>query len=217
VPQNKHTIELEINKRDKLDYLLFLPPAYDPAVRWPLIFFLHGSGERGSDIDLVKKFGLPKRLETWQDCPFIVVSPQCPTDSYWTFHLDALNGLLDAIVGTYAIDTDRVYLTGMSMGGLGTWLLAMMVPDRFAALAPVCGRGNRTTACRIKHIPIWVFHGQKDNVVPIRESEIMVEALKQCGADVKFTAYPDADHDSWTETYNNPQLYEWFLQHRKQQ
>jgi predicted peptidase len=217
MPQQAQSIDLEIRKNDRLNYLLFLPEGYSEksADRWPLILFLHGSGERGDDLNQVKRYGLPKRLETWPDCPFVVVSPQCPAESYWTFKLDALDALLDHVLKSYAVDPARVYLTGMSMGGLGTWLLAMIRPERFAALAPVCGRGNRTTACLIKDLPIWVFHGAKDETVPIGESERMVDALKACGADVRFTVYTDAGHDSWTETYDNSALYEWFLKHRK--
>jgi predicted peptidase len=215
--QQKQSVDLVISKRDRLNYLLFLPRDYGkPATdRWPLILFLHGAGERGDDLDLVKKYGLPLRLETWPECPFVVVSPHCPTDSYWTFKLDALDALLDHVLETYAVDADRIYLTGLSMGGLGTWLLAMIRPDRFAALAPVSARGNRTTACLIKHLPIWVFHGAKDDVVPVGESERMVDALKDCGAAVRFTVYPEAGHGGWMDTYGNPELYEWFLQHRR--
>jgi predicted peptidase len=214
VPQQPQSIEVEITKRDRLNYLLFLPEGYDKNPAWPLILFLHGAGERGDDLDLVKKYGLPQRLEAWPDCPFVVVSPQCPAESYWTFKLDSVDALLSKIVNSYAVDPARIYLTGLSMGGLGAWLLAMLHPERFAAIAPVCGRSNRTTACLIKDIPVWVFHGAKDEVVPISESERMVTALQECGADVRFTVYPEAGHDSWTETYDNPELYAWFLKHR---
>ena len=128
--------------------------------------------------------------------------------------MEALNALLDEIVSKYAVDEDRIYLTGLSMGGFGTWSLATAYPERFAALAPICGRGNPEKAHVLKDIPVWVFHGAKDETVPPENSQQMVNALKECGADVQYTIYPDAGHDSWTETYNNPKLYEWFLEHK---
>ena len=123
--------------------------------------------------------------------------------------------MLDEIQGKYKVDPDRVYLTGLSLGGFGTWETATQHPERFAAIAPICGGGRPFMARRLKNLPAWVFHGEKDPVVPIKRSEEMVEALKAAGGDVKFTRYPEAQHDSWTETYNNPQLYEWFLQHKR--
>ena len=109
------------------------------------------------------------------------------------------------------MNTGRIYLTGLSMGGYGTWSLAIAYPGRFAAIAPVCGGSEPFFAGRIKDIPAWIFHGAKDSVVPVSKSEEMVNALKKHGSNVKFTVYPEAKHDSWTATYNNPELYEWFL------
>ncbi|MGE5608986.1 MAG: prolyl oligopeptidase family serine peptidase [Bacillota bacterium] len=199
----------------KLDYLLYLPEAYDKdsAKKWPLILFLHGAGERGSDVNKVKVHGVPKIVEGKKDFPFIVVSPQCPEDRWWEPF--ELNALLDEIMASYRVDADRVYLTGLSMGGFGTWDLAMRSPGRFAAIAPICGGGNPVMAFRIKDIPAWVFHGEADPVVPLQRSVEMVEALKKVKADVKFTTYPGVGHDSWTQTYENPELYTWFLSHRR--
>jgi len=220
--QKAHSFEKKVLKTLRLDYLLFLPQGYgsDPQGRWPLILFLHGAGERGDDLALVKKHGIPKIVERQNDFPFIALSPQCPADSAWWVHNDALDALLDEIVGTYAADPDRLYLTGLSMGGYGAWHLATLYPHRFAAVAPICGGGLwffgfPENVCRLKDVPVWAFHGAKDPAVPLEESEKMVEALKDCGGDVRFTVYPDAGHDSWTETYDNPELYEWFLQHRR--
>ena len=209
--------EIEIVKTVRLRYLLFLPDEYsrDPKRKWPLILFLHGAGERGDDLDLLKRHGIPKITERWRDFPFIAVSPQCPRYSWWTAEIESLNALLDHIVESYSVDVSRVYLTGLSMGGFGTWRLAASYPERFAAIAPICGGGDPEWAPRLKDIPVWVFHGAKDEIVPLSESEKMVEALKACGGNVRFTVYPDAGHDSWTQTYENPELYEWFLQHSK--
>ena len=207
--QEAHTFQMPV----QLDYLLFLPKGHQETSveKWPLILFLHGAGERGDDLELVKKHGIPKIVEKNPDFPFIAVSPQCPEGSWWTSELRVLNALLDEIIEKYSVDTKRIYLTGLSMGGFGTWSLATMQPERFAAIAPICGGGEPRWAARsLKDVPVWVFHGAKDTVVPPKRSEEMVEALKAQGGDVQFTLYPDAGHDSWTETYDNPELYEWF-------
>jgi len=216
--QQAYTFEREsATGKVRLHYLLFLPQDYQEEIgkRWPLILFLHGLGERGDnleDLELLKAHGPPRLVEEQPDFPFIVLSPQCPSDSYWGYQLDNLNALLDEVVATCAVDPDRLYLTGLSMGGDGAWALAIRYPERFAALVPIAARGNEDEACKLKDLPIWVFHGAKDTVVPPSESEEMVKALEECGGDVRFTLYPDAEHDSWTETYNNPELYTWLLQ-----
>jgi len=197
------------------DYYLHLPASYgsDRQKKWPLILFLHGSGERGYDINEVKANGLPHNLDDQPDFPFIVVAPQCPPDEWWSAF--ELNDLLDRVEAKYRVDTDRVYLTGLSMGGFGSWDLAIESPERFAAVAPVCGGGDPADVARIKDIPVWVFHGAKDQTVPIRRSQEMVDALKKAGGNVKFTIFPDAGHDSWTQAYAMPELYDWLLkQHR---
>ena len=212
--QEPLAFEKTITKRVGCSYLLYLPQGYgEEAERWPLLLFLHGAGERGDDLELVKKHGPPKLLEEGRDLPFIVVSPQCPQGETWSN--DVLLSLLDEIADHYSVDDDRVYLTGLSMGGYGTWLLAAEHPERLAAIAPICGGGSRLQAHKLEHLPVWAFHGAQDQTVPISESEEMVEALRACGGNVRFTVYPDAAHDAWTETYENPALYEWFLQHRR--
>lgn len=216
VGQHPQALEKTVTKTVAIKYLLFLPQDYGKKdQQWPLILFLHGAGERGDNLDLVKKHGPPKIVDQKPDFPFVVISPQCPADSWWTEEGDALIALLDDILAHYRVDPDRVYLTGLSMGGFGTWDLAIAYPKRFAAIAPICGRGKPYMVKRIKDVPAWVFHGGKDPVVPIKDSEDMVNALKKVGAEVKFTVYPEAGHDSWTETYNNPALYDWFLAHRR--
>jgi predicted peptidase len=179
------------------------------------MLFLHGAGERGEDLEKVKVHGPPKLIEQGKDFPFIVISPQCPEDQWWS--ITDLDVLLDEIIGEYKVDTDRIYVTGLSMGGFATWDLAIKYPNRFAAIAPVCGGGNSRLVSTLKELPVWVFHGAKDNVVPLKSSQEMVDALEKADGEVKFTIYPEATHDSWTETYNNPELYEWFLQKRKVQ
>jgi predicted peptidase len=205
---------------DHLNYLLFLPQGYgvDPQQRWPLILFLHGMGERGdtlADLVRVKLHGPPEWVEKQPDLPFIVLSPQCPSTVFWVDELAALNALLDHVIATYSVDATRLYLTGLSMGGEGTWALAIKYPDRFAALAPVAAFGQTTTGlCRIKSIPVWAFHGAKDKLVYLQWGQRMVKALRDCGGNVRFTVYPDAEHDdsTWNATYENPALYTWFLE-----
>lgn len=209
--QTPHDFQKEITLTLTANYLLYLPTDYNNANKdFPLVLFLHGAGERGTDIEKVKIHGLPKLINQGKDFPFIVVSPQCPEDIFW--NVDVLIALLDEIVNNYRVDTNRIYVTGLSMGGHGTWELAMRQPNRFAALAPVCGWADTSKACSIAHIPTWVFHGAKDEVVPVKAAEDMVKALKNCGSDVKLTIYSEANHDSWTETYNNEDLYKWFLE-----
>ena len=211
--QKAQHFEKEITVKVKLNYLLFLPKGYEEGdKKWPLMLFLHGAGESGDDLNKVKIHGPPKIVETKSDFPFILVSPQSPGRGW---NPDTLKALLDDIMATYRVDRDRVYLTGLSMGGYGTWTLATAHPDYFAAIAPICGGGNPSDAKKLKDLPIWVFHGAKDEAVPLRRSEEMVNALKDLGADVKFTVYPEAGHDSWTETYNNPELYQWMLSHKR--
>jgi len=214
--QHPQSFEKAITKNLSCEYLLFLPEGYSKnKPGWPLILFLHGAGERGSDLNKVKVHGPPKIVEKQKDFPFIVVSPQCPEDDWWTDKTEVLINLLDDIVARYNVDTERVYLTGLSMGGYGSWALAAEYPKRFAAVAPICGGGNRIMAFRLKDMPVWAFHGAKDNVVPLKQSEEMVDAIKARGGDARLTVYPNAGHDSWTETYNNKELYDWFLKHRK--
>jgi predicted peptidase len=213
--QTQNDFSVKITRTVPSRYLLYLPKDYDKRSkeRWPLILFLHGSGERGDDLDKVKTHGPPKLIAQGQEMPFIVVSPQCPERGRW--EPEVLSALLDSVTKKYKVDKDRIYLTGLSMGGFGTWALATAEPDRFAAIAPICGGGNPQLASRLKDVPTWVFHGGKDPTVPIKESEDMVAALKAAGGDVKFTVYPEAGHDSWTQAYNDPELYKWFLSHRR--
>jgi predicted peptidase len=211
--QQAKVLEKQITVR--LNYLLFLPEGYSAEgdKKWPLMLFLHGAGERGSDINKVKVHGPPKIVERRKDFPFIVISPQCPANSWWRPY--ELMALLDEIEGKYNVDKDRVYLTGLSMGGFGTWDLASQYPQHFAAIAPICGGGNPAQARRLKDLPAWVFHGDADRVVPVALSDEMVEALKKAGADVKYTRYEGIDHDSWTKSYANEELYQWMLSHKR--
>jgi predicted peptidase len=207
-------------------YLLYLPQGYSPSAtnRWPLILFLHGIGENGTNIWKTTVHGPAKYIAKHPDFPFILLSPQCPVGHKWSDEM--VLDILDEVATKYAVDTNRIYLTGLSLGGFGTWSLATTYPQRFAAVVPICGGegligiiasgfdSKKTRA--LKNLPFWVFHGGKDPVVPVAESERMVAELKKFGCkDVQLTIYPDALHDSWTQTYDNPELYDWFLKHSR--
>ncbi len=211
--QQSKKLDKDIKKKITLSYLLFLPENYATKDQWPLILFLHGAGERGDDLELVKKHGPPKMVDQDPDFPFIVISPQCPKDSWWTQELNELTALLDEIESKYNVDKTRIYLTGLSMGGFGSWALAIKQPDRFAAVVPICGGGEKFLAGRLKNVPIWAFHGAKDKAVPVQKSKEMVQAVNNAGGKAKLTIYPEAEHDSWTQTYDNPELYDWLLNH----
>jgi predicted peptidase len=252
--QTVASFERTVSKKVGYSYLLSLPTGYQPSGEktWPLILFLHGSGERGSDPWLVARHGPPKLIRG--DVPgaaptkgkasapaetpeaavkreqsakllrenFIVVSPQCPLTTRWDD--DAVLALLDEIIAKHKVDVHRVYLTGLSMGGYGTWSVGLKNPQRFAAIVPICGGGMlidvllgaREQKSALTSLGVSVFHGGQDPTVPVVESERLVAALKKAGVtDVQFTVYPEAKHDSWTETYNNPELYAWLLRHER--
>jgi predicted peptidase len=199
-----------------LRYLLYLPPEYaaDEAKKWPLVLFLHGSGERGDDLEKVKLHGPPKLLAAKPDLPAIVVSPQCPADSRW--NAAELAKLVDELANTYRVDQQRLYVTGLSMGGAGTWSLLAEYPDLFAAAVPICGRGDVSAAEKIAKTPTWVFVGGKDRPQTVTGNEEMVAALKKAGANVQFKLYPDLPHDCWTVTYEDPKVWEWLLAQKRE-
>ena len=212
-PGRQTAASLDTQVRVTLDYLLCLPRDYQKKDSWPLMLFLHGAGERGDDLERVKVHGPPKLIETGKDFPFIVVSPQCKSKRWW--RPIKLTALLDEIVANYKVDEDRVYVTGLSMGGFGTWDLAAYTPDRFAAIVPICGGGEPYRTKQYPHLPVWAFHGDRDTVVPAQRSQDMVDALKKHDGNAKLTIYPEAGHDSWTETYDNPELYKWLLEQKR--
>lgn len=201
-----------------LDYLLYLPGDYHEGggTHWPLMLFLHGRDESGNDVNLVKRHGIARVVEESEDFPFITVSPQCPSSTDWVALVEPLMSLLNAVTREFQVDRQRIYLSGLSMGGRGTWALAVEYPETFAALVPICGRVPDVDQFLekvkvLKEVPTWVFHGAKDSRVSVQNSDSIVAALSQVQANVRYTVYPEADHDSWTETYNNPELYRWLL------
>lgn len=243
--QTVHSFERALTKSVGYKYLLALPPDYNAAngKRWPVLLFLHGSGERGNDVWAVVRHGPPKLLRSDVTPPagetpndrarrenarqslaenFIVVSPQCPKNAWW--ETEALLALLDEVAATHPVDPQRVYLAGLSMGGYGAWELGLAHPERFAALIAICGGGSFATLFQsnthkrhaLRTLGIWAFHGAKDETVPVSESQRLFDRLKALKVDdVKLTVYPDAKHDSWTATFSNPEIYSWLLRHER--
>lgn len=220
-------------------YLLYLPSDYvQDGTTYPLIFFLHGAGERGSNLTAVKTHGPPKivasattlqRMFGADGFPFMVVSPQCPANEWWLN--ESINEVLNEVLDKYPVDRRRIYMTGLSMGGFGTWSFASAYPQLIAAAAPICGASAVSNWSGLKtytsmkppdaqlenliDIPIWAFHGQNDSVVPVKLDQKTVDQVTALGGNVQFTIYPNTDHDSWTKTYNNLELYQWFLSNVK--
>jgi predicted esterase len=209
------TIEIQTS----LDYLIYLPPNYakKAAQKWPVLLYLHGAGERGNEINKVKAWGPTKYVETKGDLPFIVISPQCPSNKRWNDEIMqvTLKNLTDQLTQEYRVDQERIYLTGLSMGGYGTWALATQYPDYFAAMAMFCGSGDETLASKISHLPTRIYHGAKDSVVPISESDKLVKALTKHNGYVDYTVYPIKEHVCWSEDYQDRNFYTWFLKHSR--
>ena len=206
-----------IEKTVTLQYAVYTPDDYDGTRAYPLIVMLHGAGERGTDPSLLWRHGLLKNVKEGKRYPAIIVAPQVPdTSKYWANYNESLNVFLDGIIESYNVDTSRIYLTGLSMGGTGTWHWLLANPERFAAAAPICGTGVYWNAHMVANIPLWVFHGDKDAVVPVEESINMVNAIKNRGGDPKLTIYEGVGHNSWELAYND-ELVEWLLSHKKEQ
>jgi predicted peptidase len=214
----------EDRQRDvTIRYMLFVPQGYsDDQKRWPLMLFLHGLGECSEDdLSRVKIHGPPKFVDSQPDFPFVVVAPQClppkggMDDVPKAWQPEPLIKLLDHVTQNLRIDRSRVYVTGLSMGGFGTWRLVAAHPERFAAAVPICGGGEPAKmAAPLSRVPIWAFHGALDQVVPLARSREMVDAVRRAGGDVRLTVYPDVEHNSWAATYENQDVYDWLLSHR---
>ena len=214
--QHAQHFERKVAHRVSGDFLLYLPADFDPQARkkYPLLIFMHGSGESGHDLGRLKGQGPPMIVETRKDFPFIVVSPQAP-EHYAGFDPAMLNAMLDELIERLPIDVDRVYLTGLSMGGEWSYGWASMNPERFAAIAPISGAWDTDTACALKNVPVWAFHGANDDIVPTADDQAMTEAINKCGGNARITIYPDVGHGAWIPAYADPRLYEWLLERRR--
>lgn len=209
--KNRITVTSSDGESRELGYWLYTPANYEAVESAPWMMFLHGMGERGNDLELVKKWGPPKRVATDEDFPFVLISPQCPGDIVWK--TDYLIQILDAVEGAMKVDTKRLYMTGLSMGGFGTWAMTAKIPERIAASVPVCGGGKVEDAEKMVAVPIWAFHGSADRVVPLKRSQEMIDAVKQAGGNAKLTTYDEVGHNSWSKTYANDEVYRWLLEH----
>lgn len=200
-------------KKVKYNYLLHVPEEYDKDSnkKWPVIFYLHGRHASGKNLQSLKRYGLPYYISKGKKMDFIVVSPQCPWGKNWASE-DWFNPVFDEVASKLRVDDSRVYLIGMSMGGFGTWELAHRMPERFAAIAPMCGGADVRWADELSKIPTWVFHGTADRDIPISRSEVMVKALEKRNAEVKFSRLKGEGHDI-SKHFNNDELYAWLLEH----
>lgn len=194
----------------------YVPPGHDPARPAPLVMFLHGAGERDGEEQAPHEVGIGPAIEAHpRRFPCLVVMPRCPADLWWTDVLHHVEAALDAALDRHEVDLDRVYLTGMSMGGYATWTYGARHADLFAALLPVCGGGRRKDIPGLAGLPIWAFHGADDAVVPAEESRRMVQAVRQAGGQVKYTEYTGVGHNSWDLTYGDAEAMEWLLAQRR--
>ncbi len=218
----------------KLPYRLLKPMNVDPKETYPLVVFLHGAGERGDDNEAQLRHGVPEFLtpENRKDRPCFLIAPQCPAEQKWVdvdwgadSHLQPKEpaesmrlvlGLIDEARKDYPVDPKRIYITGLSMGGFGTWDILARRPDLFAAAVPICGGADEMTAPKIAKIPIWAFHGAKDGAVKVSRARNMIEALKKAGGEPKYTEYPDVGHDSWVPAYKDADMMKWLFQQKRQ-
>lgn len=212
---------------------LLAPPAIEPGRRYPLVVFLHGAGERGRDNEKQLKY-----LPTWmaepalrERHPCFLLAPQCREDERWvdiswadkkstpqgppTTDVLSVIAALNAVIAAEPVDPGRIYLTGLSMGGYGTWDLAARQPERFAAILPICGGGDEATAPRLAKLPIWCFHGDADSAVPVERSQTMIEALRAAGGTPKYSELAGVGHDSWTPAYRDPDVLAWLFAQKK--
>ena len=210
----------------RVNYLLYAPAAYgrNPQRRWPLIVFLHGSGEKGDNPELLDAQPLPKTLAATTMFPALVFSPQLPPRlAWWSDLIEPVDALVQQLETRYAVDRRRIYLTGLSLGGFGTWWYGLHHPNRFAALVPIAGgyiQGSSSVPpdiCVLRSMPIWAFHGALDTIVYPYQSETLVKALRACGSKVvRLTLYPGVDHfGSWPRAYADPALWKWLFAQRR--
>ncbi len=195
----------------KFNYLVALPENFSKESKLPMIVFLHGSGERGNNVELIKKHGLAKTYEKHTPRGFIVLSPQCPADRVWNNYIEELMELIEFAASEYNADKSRISITGLSMGGFGTWEMGITYPDYFSAMAPICGGGMEWRAPLLKDIPIKAFHGVLDEVVPVKRSIEMVKAVNRAGGKATITLYGKLEHNSWDMAYTGSELVDWLI------
>lgn len=203
---------------DTLPYMITTPTGYRKEERLPLVVFLHGAGERGNDLSLVRKLGAAKVMSAdpdYRGTRAVTLSPQCPDRDIWSNHTFTLHALILAIMEEYQIDPDRVSITGLSMGGFGTWEMICRYPGLFSAAGPVCGGGMSWRGDLPKRVPIRAFHGDLDRTVPLEYSLMMVRAVNAAGGHAELTVYPGVQHDSWVQAYEESDLIPWLVAQRR--
>lgn len=208
-------MEFEISQFKSLKYITRFPNDYKNEEKYPLIIFLHGAGSRGNDINVLLNNPFFKITEKHHEFPFVVVAPQC-IENTWFDMFETLKQFVTKISSEEFIDKERIYVMGPSMGGYATWQLAMSMPELFAAIVPICGGGMYWNSGRLVNVPVWAFHGKKDTVVKVEESEKMVDAVNACGGNAKLTVYPENRHDAWSDTYSNEDVFKWLLENKNE-
>lgn len=213
--QTQHTF---IAEQNEIAFLLALPKDTESSgTQWPLIVFLHGRGECGDDLERIRSYGLSKLIEETEDFPCIVISPQCPAGSDWTPLIDMLVALIKRVAADHNIDRNRIYLTGLSMGGRGCWRLALAAPKCFAAIVPICGRFDADWADlpNLASMPMRLYHGADDSVVSVGESERIMDALSGLAENAELIIYPGVGHNAWDRAYHDPTLLTWLLKQER--
>lgn len=202
-----------------LAYLVAFPEGYDAdkRKRWPVVFFLHASGEKGDDLGKLRVHGPLKEIANGRKIPALVVAPQCPNGDTWDSDrmVQALHGLFRHVERTYRVDRKRELLTGISMGGYGVWAVGIKEPRRFAALAPICGNGDVAKVAALRDEPIWTVHGDADGSVPVQGTRDLVAALRASGGHVRYDEIPGAGHDVWSRTYAQDAFWDWLLAQKR--
>lgn len=221
-PDLDKLLEKRTFEKDKssLSYRLMSPADYkkDGKESYPLVVFLHGAGERGDDNKAQLKHGVGDFAteEHRKKYPCFLIAPQCPTKGSWVANAELVLALIDAACKEFRIDENRIYLTGLSMGGYGTWEIISRKPERFAAAIPICGGGDPKRADKLTKLPIWCFHGDKDTAVKVERSRDMIKAIEKAGGKPKYTEYEGVGHDSWTKTYRDEKVHEWLFAQKKE-
>ena len=203
-------MNIKIDQSENVKYIIRFPDGYKNGDRFPVIIFLHGAGSRGNDIHILKNNPYFNIINKHLEFPFITVAPQCSQNT-WFDMFEQLKRFVFKIYDENFTDKNKIYLMGASMGGYGTWQLAMSLPELFAAIVPICGGGMYWNASRLVNVPVWAFHGAKDTVVFKEESIKLVDAINKCGGKAKLTIYPENGHDAWSDTYNSQEVFHWLL------
>jgi predicted peptidase len=212
-----HSMKIPRNHPDEIHYLVHLPDGYNEDTNkvWPMVFYLHGIGESGNNLNKVLRFGPPHLIKQGKKLPCILVSPQIPKNYFAFRESNTMLEILEEVTARYRVDKRRVHVTGNSMGAFGAILLAAREPERFASLTPMCGGVDFVDALRLRDVPIWAFHGEKDPIIPVDESRRLVNLVRKIGGTAQLTTYSDLGHNCWDRAYDNPELWKWIFEQKK--